>query len=415
MIHWGERFFLSLSLAARNLARHKRRTLQTLAVLVIGLASVTLLDGFITFQLNGLEHLIIRSGTGSLEAEVSPQAFDEATRNPFPYLIPHSAELVHDLRRQVAVDDALEAFPFVAVASGTKNLTLQVLALPTKQAQRVLDARQIVAGNDLSAQTSGQILLGEGAATRLGVHPGDQLLLYTMTVGGGINEDTFVVAGTVTSGIAAADANSAYMDLADAQRLIGTTDVPQILVFLNHNSQASIFQKLWTKHFPGKEQPTLVWKRWDELSPYWQQASSSLLMVLGVARLIVLLIAIFSVGGALTLSVMERLRETGTVRAFGLPRRAVISQFVFEGLLLGLVGSLLGIVIGVGACQGLNFSGGVTINAPGMAQPIQVLFTPTSQHFGENVLILTLASSLATFLSAFLASRRTISQLLCAL
>ena len=413
MFRWTERFWLGLTLAGRNLLRHKRRTLQTLFVLVIGLTSATLLDGFITFQLNGLEHIIVRSGTGSLQAEVSRQAYNEADRDPFPYLIPHSAKLVHDLRRSFAVDDALEAFPFESVASvGDKTLTLRILALPTRQAQQLLSARQLVAGKDLPQQPSGEILLGEGAARLLGLHPGDQVLIYAMTAGGGVNEDTFVVSGLETSGIAAADASSAFMDLADAQKLIGTTDVPQLIVFLNRNSQAAQFQKKWTAHFPGSGAPHLVWKRWDQLSPYWQQASGSLLMVLGVARFIVLLIAIFSVAGAVTLSVLERLRETGTVRAFGVPRRAVVAQFLAEGLLLGLVGSFVGTLIGLGSCQVLNWLGGVSVTAPGMAQPIAVLFTPNSHHFAQNLILITVAAGLGTLFSAFWTTRVTITRLL---
>lgn len=415
MLHRVERLFLGLNLAARNLARHKRRTLQTLAVVAVGLIAVTLLDGFITFQLQGLEHRIIRSGTGTLEAEVSQKAFDEVQLDPFSYLIPHSAAVIKNLRRNLAVDDALPAFPFSGVAAtAEQTLTLQVLALPTLQARSLLSARNLVSGSDLPDQPSGKILLGVGAADKLGVHPGDQLILYAMAAGGGVNEDTFQVAGTETSGITAADASSAWIDLADAQRLMGTQDVPQILVFLTHNSQASLYQKQWSSAFPGSSHP-LVWKRWDELSPYWQQASGSLTMVLSVARLIVLLIAVFSVAGALTLSVLERLRETGTVRAFGVPQNAVLLQFVLEGLLLGAVGSGLGTLLGLGVCGVLNLVGGVAVPAPGMSGPIDVLFTPSSAHFLENIFFLTAAAGLGAFLTALWSTRQSTAALLRAL
>ncbi|NNM68183.1 MAG: hypothetical protein HKM06_09255, partial [Spirochaetales bacterium] len=156
MLHGVERFFLGLNLAARNLARHKRRTLQTLAVVAVGLIAVTLLDGFITFQLKGLEHLIIRSGTGTLEAAVSQKAFDEVSLDPFSYLIPQSSAVIKALRRNLAVDDALPAFPFSGVAAtGGQTLTLQVLALPTQQARSLLSARTIVSGSDLPDKPSG--------------------------------------------------------------------------------------------------------------------------------------------------------------------------------------------------------------------------------------------------------------------
>jgi putative ABC transport system permease protein len=136
-------------------------------------------------------------------------------------------------------------------------------------------------------------------------------------------------------------------------------------------------------------------------------------MVLGVARIIVLLVALFSISGTLNLSILERLKEMGTLRAFGTRRSQVILLLVAEGTLLGLTGGFLGTALGWIATGILNLAGGLTLPAqPGMSDPLNILFTPDPQQALSNGLCVIAAAAVGAWFPAHFATRRLPADLL---
>ena len=61
--------------------------------------------------------------------------------------------------------------------------------------------------------------------------------------------------------------------------------------------------------------------------------------------MIVFVIAVTSVINTLSMSVLERTREIGTLRALGLKRRGIVKLFALEGALLGVLGSIFGVIL----------------------------------------------------------------------
>jgi len=136
-------------------------------------------------------------------------------------------------------------------------------------------------------------------------------------------------------------------------------------------------------------------------------------MVLGVAKLIVLIVALFSISGTLSLSVLERFREIGSLRAFGTKRSGVLLMFVLEGLMLGAAGALAGVAVGIGATSLINALGGIVMPPqPGTTTAFTILFTPRSSGFAQNALFVLLAAALGSILPGMLSSRKTIAELL---
>jgi lipoprotein-releasing system permease protein len=61
-------------------------------------------------------------------------------------------------------------------------------------------------------------------------------------------------------------------------------------------------------------------------------------------------VATFNVLGSLTMGVVEKRRDIGILKALGATRRGIVHVFMFEGILVGVVGTILGIVIGLVVC-----------------------------------------------------------------
>jgi len=80
-------------------------------------------------------------------------------------------------------------------------------------------------------------------------------------------------------------------------------------------------------------------------------------------------IVLFAVVNTMTMNVMERTNEIGTIRAMGVRRRSIRSQFIVEGSLIGAFGATVGALLAVTIAAVLN-GAGLTWVPPGNANPV---------------------------------------------
>jgi putative ABC transport system permease protein len=405
----------TMSMAFRNLFRSRARTISTLLAIIVGLVGLTLLDGFITYSLHAFRDSIIRSGTGDIQIFRSRQAQDEGDSNPIPFLFGHSEAMEQELRAMSEVEDVMPVLSFSAVVSdGEKTYSVQVSASPIEQSRRDLTKRKIVGGADLVPGETGRVTLGSGLAHLLKARPGTTIRLFALSKGGGVNTESLTVAGMTSSEIKEVDDISVSMSLVDAQSLLGVDNVAKLVLFLKSSDDTRAFLK---RLAAAPQASTLSGMRevsWDKLSVGYQYASSMYQLVLAVARLVVLIVALFSVSGTLTLAVIERYREIGTLRALGTRRPRLLALLAFEGFFLGIAGTAAGSIAGMAVAAGINAFGGLTMPAePGMSvATVNILFTPGLEAFWQNGVALLAASALAALLPGTMSSRRTIAELL---
>jgi putative ABC transport system permease protein len=80
-------------------------------------------------------------------------------------------------------------------------------------------------------------------------------------------------------------------------------------------------------------------------------------------------IVLFSVGNTMSMAIVERTTEIGTLRAIGLRRVGVRTLFVAEALMLGCIGAVLGVLISLAIAWGVN-QAGLTWLPPGRVEPV---------------------------------------------
>ena len=110
-------------------------------------------------------------------------------------------------------------------------------------------------------------------------------------------------------------------------------------------------------------------KELKELQPFYKQAVGMFTAIFGFISLIMMIIVLFTVVNTMSMSVMERTQEIGTLRALGVKRRGITSQFVTEGALLGFIGASAGIVLGLLISVIVNHAG-LLWQPPGQAFPV---------------------------------------------
>ena len=243
---------------------------------------------------------------------------------------------------------------------------------PDTGSRSVTSLPQSVTKGDLSFKTTkpgvdGGILLGARLASRLSVYPGDVVTLVPVTqakvnpaLGVAVPRFwKFEVTGLFDTGMFQYDNQFVVMPLAIAQRFTGLgTAVSGIAVRV--------------------DDPDLAPEIGDALEqrlgyPYralaWQEQNSSLFSALQLEKLamgliifFIMVVAAFNIVGTLTMVVADKTREIGILRAMGLTSSAVARVFLVQGAVIGIVGTTLGLLLGLTVSYVVDRSGWVRIN-----------------------------------------------------
>jgi lipoprotein-releasing system permease protein len=234
------------------------------------------------------------------------------------------------------------------------------------QARGVTDVTTIrshaVSGDFRFASTDGQhrgVVLGKLLAARFNKWPGDSINL--LSAGGGkMNPVTggfvprverFEVTGIVSTGMYEYDNSYAFVALDKAQLLAGLGEgVTGIEVkTADRWEAASIASRL------------VAALGWPYRTVDWEEQNHSLFQALkleklgmGVILLLIVLVAAFNIVSTLTMVVADKTKEIGILKAMGMPARSIRRIFFLQGLVIGVVGTVLGLVLGFGAALALD-------------------------------------------------------------
>jgi putative ABC transport system permease protein len=209
-----------------------------------------------------------------------------------------------------------------------------------------------------------------------------QIELLAATAGGAPNVVSLTVNGVEPQGVKELDDNFVAMNLALAQQLVygrGEHRVTALLLQLHRTrdlpAARARLMNLFEEHHLDLEV-----RDFAERSPFYGQVVKLFSGIFLFIALVMGIIVLFAVVNTMTMNVMERINEIGTIRAMGVNRGGVRSQFILEGLFLGAVSATIGAVLAIVIAALVN-SAGLTWIPPGNANPvplrIDILGQPT--------------------------------------
>lgn len=200
---------------------------------------------------------------------------------------------------------------------------------------------------DLSRRN--RIVIGEVLARQLGVHKGDRISLFVPPAGGGMDmllplNMEYIVAGVFSSGFSEYDEYFVFMALRDAQLLFNAGDTAYAIgVKLDDPQQAPAYRRLLKQQLGYRY---LVFT-WMQLRRNLYQALVTEKSLIGVVLFFVIAMAAFSIASTLIMVVMEKEREIGILKSIGMTPAAVRRVFLTQGVLVGLTGTMIGLISGL--------------------------------------------------------------------
>lgn len=362
---------MTLTIAARNVLRNRRRTLISLLVIAVGLTILSFVLGFVGEAIRATERSLVME-LGALQIG-DPRVLDGRASGLEGLIPPEVLErALAFLRALPGVRGVTSQIRFAGLVGDAEGSTLLLARGVVPEDCMDEYACVLASGRALGDPAAREIVLGARLAARLGVRAGDRVNVATGTAAGAFNAATVTVVGTVRLADSQAEERLGLVPLGFAQRLLRTDGVERVLVWLDDLDQAPAAAAALADSFSAAGVPLGV-RRWDELTPFFSSIATFWRAFSGFTTLAVFVLVFFSVLEVLTIAFLERTREVGTVRALGASRGRVFVGFVSEGLLLGALGGLLGVASGIALSLLFNALG-LSFVPPGgnMPQPIRV-------------------------------------------
>jgi ABC-type lipoprotein release transport system permease subunit len=324
----------------RDLGRNKRRSALTLVAVAMGVALLIVMSGLTEGAIAGSLENSIRLQTGHLQ--VREESYDEDKVSlEWEDLLNDPQGLAAQIR---ALEDVRVATP-VLWANGMltvrdESVGVQVFGIdPLSEAYAPI-RDGLVAGDFLTPDDRGGILMGQRLAESLGLTTGQRIVLVVSTADQQPDEATFTIRGLYATGVASYDETRVFLPLSKAQAFTRTEERASAIFILLHRQEDA------DAVAAALQAPGLSVLTWRDLNRVFLQTTEASAIFLNMMNLVVLAVVAVVIANTLLMAVFERRREMGILAALGMKGRQILTMFVLEAGTLGMAGIILGILLG---------------------------------------------------------------------
>lgn len=430
-------------LAAKNLARNRRRNLATGAAIALGFCGLVLIGGYAvrverflrtnTVYLQQTGHLAIYKEGGLERGAAQPAkfAFSAAEQAAVAAVLSRRAEVElfgRHLTGMGLAGNGCKTVPFAALgvepAVQARVFTHPEVLAASPELAQPLKGRLLAeyAGTPGSAALSAGLaeLLGKprvhdefsgasaganvpdcGAADARAVIAADaNVQLAALTWSGAMSAVDAEVVNLFHTPLAETEDGTVVTSLETLQALYDTDAVTNFAVYLKRAGDAERLARELEQELQAGGTKARVYAFSDErVGPLYAGTLPFLASLVGFIGVLVAAVVVLSILNAMTLALLERTRELGMLRALGFTRGQVLGLWVREAVLLAALSVTVGLTLALGVAAAVN-GANLRFSPPGVPGTIQFLVTPTPALCAALAAALLPLAAVATWLAA---------------
>jgi putative ABC transport system permease protein len=356
-------------LAARNVARNRRRSRVTLAAILVGVAAAVLLrgmnGGFVDFMIRD----VVETRTGALQIHRAGY-LDSNEGMPLELNMSAGPEFIERIRAVPGVTAVAGRIQFGGLVTNGLSQTMFVGRAIDPVAEKQVCPRSgtdvVAGGAPLTAGDPGAASLGDELgrsfnAAPPGSPPADpsspafhEVTLSSTSPQGRANSLSVRVTGLTRSAMLFENKRVVTLPLQTAQELLGMKGrVTEYAVAVRDLGELdAVAQRLREALGPEYEVHT-----WRAIQPFYSDIIRIQRFLIGLISFVLYAIVLTGIANTMLMSVYERVREIGTLLAVGLRRRQILALFLIEAAVLGVVGAAIGALVGRGLVALLAWKG----------------------------------------------------------
>lgn len=349
-------------MATRNLLRYKRRTMLTSMLITLGVVAVLL---FISIS-GSFKALMVGQITDSMLGHIQIHKKGYlASIDSLPLNRNLTGKQIDKVVQVLTEDAAVEAYSMriklgamFSNFTETTNIRLNAVTPLNEMKTVPLLTDRILEGEKIDLLKAGEILIPELIAKGMQVKVGDGIVLVANNKDGSVNGQNFMVRG-ILEGISGPGGRDGMIHIDDAKALlrINAAEVSEIAIRLKNIDQLpAVFARLQKSLEPIKNQqgqPVFEVHTWESISPFFNIAKMIDLMTFFI-KIMLVAIVLVSIMNVMVMAVYERINEIGTISAIGTLPSKILSLFVVEGFLMGVLGTAIGTIISLVSIAAMN-------------------------------------------------------------
>jgi putative ABC transport system permease protein len=383
-----------LKLALRSVLRQRLRTGMTLAAIVFGVMGIVIAGGFVADVFIQLAEATIHSQSGHIQV-FKRDFLTKGTRSPEQFLIANPSQVAASIEKLDGVESVMNRLFFSGlINNGKRDLAIVGEGIEPDKEVRLGSFIHMTSGRQLTEKDQQGIIIGQGVAQTLGLKPGSSVTLVMSVAEGGMNTLDFQVVGVFQSFSKDFDAHAVRIPLRAAQELLQTAGTNLMVISLKETNRTEAVQASVAALLPEQ----LESKNWVQLSDFYEKTVQLYSRQFGVLQAIILVMVLLSVANSVNMSVFERQGEFGTMQAMGNTRRGVAALILSENVIIGIIGSVTGALLGALAAWIISIIG-IPMPPPPNAN---IGYTATIQIIPAVLLTAALIGCTSTILAAVL-------------
>ena len=350
-----------ISIAWRNLWRHKLRSSVVMTAVFIGLSAGVFSNAFMYGMIAQRLESTIMSQVSNFQ--IHSQLFVE--EDEYGFLINEPEELTQYLKNDLKIErfsPRLLASGMISSPSSASGVSIR--AVDPEHETKVTNLHErIVKGEYLPSGVRNPVYLGEKLADELSVSVRSRVVITFQDPEGNITGGAFRVAGIYRTENTGFDMMNIFVSKADFVKIssYSVNDMHEIAVRIEDDSKTADITALLNSRF---ENNGILARPWQKLQPELGMMSEMMNQIMYILIVIILFALGFTITNTMLMAVMERYHEFGVLLAVGMKKSRVFFMVMAEAVMLSLTGAVAGMTVSFWA---IYYTGrkGIDISAVG--------------------------------------------------
>jgi ABC-type lipoprotein release transport system permease subunit len=348
-----------VKMAFRNIFRQKRRTILTAMSMIGGFAMAAIFIGWADGSYGNIIDNFTRYHTGHIQVHES-----NYLDRPSLYKTVDQFQKIDSKLKKIDMLDSWAPRVYSAglVSVREKSTGAKIIGIDPKLETRTTSfPKKVTEGSMIGDTAAGEVLIGKGMASILKAKLGDDIVIVSQGADGSIANDSYKIIGLVDSGDEMADRMAFYLHIDDAQELLVLGERIHEIAITVHDLDdvAAATSEVGIALNNDK----LIADPWQVFARSFYIAMKADMEGMWISLFIIVLIVAVGVLNTVLMSVLERTREYGVLKAMGTQPTQIIKLILTEVNILAFGSVIVGIGLGLLANYYLSQTG-ITLAEP---------------------------------------------------
>lgn len=329
-----------LKLAWRNIWRNKRRSQIVFGSIVVGIIATLFMNGF----MNGMVYQMLDNQISSniSHIQIHKKGFND--NKIVQSFIPNYDLVEKELKRNPGVKSySKRVITFGLISSARNSAGVYINGIIPEMEKDVSNIKEsMISGSYLTGKKQ-EIIIGKKLAEKLEVDIGDKIVVMSNTPDGTIGSEMFRIVGLFKTVSSSFDKSYIYIPITSAQSMLDIkNNIFEFAIITNDPQNVELTKSSILKNLNDDYEVL----SYNDLLPLLIFQIETTKQSMWIFYIIIALALIFGIVNSMLMSVFERIQELGVLMSIGMKNRKIFFMIIWEAFILGLFGTIVGVVLG---------------------------------------------------------------------